>query len=119
MKNGDIKKGNTNDFFPNKKSFHLNTISGHVEEVQVEDAKAIFFVKDFDGNKDYQYSYQDDIPGGGKKISVDFNDGETIVGYVLGYSPQREGFFVTPADLNGNNERIYAVASAVKKVQFI
>ena len=118
LKNGDLKKGNTNDFVPNKRSFHLNTTEGKVEEIQVDDAKAIFFVKDFDGNKDYKYSYEDKVPGGGRKIRVDFDDGETVVGYVLGYSPERQGFFITPADIGGNNERIFAVASSVKNVQF-
>ena len=50
---------------------------------------------------------------------MEFNDGEIIVGYVLGYSPERQGFFMTPADLEGNNLRIYAVAAAVKKTQFL
>ena len=116
-KDGSIKKGNTNDFMPNKGTFHLNSREGNVEEVNVEDAKAIFFVKDLEGNKEYNYTYDDVIPGGGKKISVNFNDGESIIGYVLSYSPERKGFFMTPADLDGNNQRIYVVASSVEKVE--
>jgi len=119
FKNGSIKKGNTNDFLPNKKTFHLNNTEGNIEEINVDDAKAVFFVKDLDGNKDHIYNYEDVVPGGGKKVKVDFEDGETIVGYVLGYSPERQGFFMTPADLSGNNQRIYTVASYVKKVEFI
>ncbi|MFC1863158.1 DUF6982 domain-containing protein [Thermodesulfobacteriota bacterium] len=119
LKDGSLKKGNTNDFLPNKKTFHLNNTEGNVEEINVDDTKAVFFVKDLDGNKDHNYRYEDNIPGGGKKISVEFNDGETIIGYALGYSPDRQGFFVSPADLSGNNQRIYAVTSAVKKVAFL
>lgn len=119
FKDGSIKKGNTNDFLPNKKTFHLNNREGKVEEINVDDAKAVFFVTDLDGNKDHNYTYDDVVPGGGKKITVDFDDGESIVGYVLGYSPERQGFFMTPADLSGNNQRIYAVASSVKKVEFL
>ena len=45
----------------------------------MDDCKAIFFVKDLDGNKDYVYAYEDVVPGGGKKVSVDFLDGENIL----------------------------------------
>ena len=119
FKDGSVKKGNTNDFLPNKQFFHLNTTDGALDKINVEDAKAIFFVKDLTGDKEHDYSYEDVVPGGGRKINVVFNDGEVVVGYVLGYSPDRQGFMMSPADLSGNNERIYAVASAVKKVQFL
>lgn len=119
FKDGNMKKGNTNDFLPNKATFHLTEREGEVEEIKVVDCKAIFFVKDLDGNKDYKYTYEDVVPGGGKKVSVDFNDGENVVGYVLSYSPDRQGFFITPADLSGNNQRIYAVTSFIKKVEFV
>jgi hypothetical protein len=104
---------------PNKTSFHLNNTDGEIEEINIENIKAIFFVRDLNGAQGYIYNYKDNIPGGGKKIQVEFNDGEIIVGYVLGYSPERQGFFMTPADLEGNNLRIYAVAAAVKKKQFL
>ena len=116
---GSVKKGNTNDFVPNKASFHLNNLDGGIEELNIENIKSVFFVKDLKGNKEHKKIYKDNIPGGGKKIQVEFNDGEIIVGYVLGYSPERQGFFVSPADLEGNNLRIYAVAAAVKKAQFL
>ncbi len=119
LNDGNIIKGNTNDFLPNKATFHLRDREGNVQEINVNDAKAIFFVKDLDGNKDHRYSYDDFIPGGGKKVGVDFNDGERVVGYALSYSPGRQGFFMTPADLSGNNERIYVVSSSVKKVEFL
>ena len=116
---GSVKKGHTNDFVPNKTSFHLNNTDGEIEEINIENIKAIFFVRDLNGAQGYNYNYKDNIPGGGKKIQVEFNDGEIIVGYVLGYSPERQGFFMTPADLEGNNLRIYAVVAAVKKTQFL
>ena len=91
FKDGNLKKGTTNDFFPNKKTFHLSDMESKVEEINIDDAKAIFFVKDLDGNKHHDYAYDDNIPGGGKKVSVDFDDGENIVGFVLGYSHDRQG----------------------------
>lgn len=118
-KDGSMIKGNTNDFLPNKATFHLTDRTGSVQEINVNDAKAIFFVKDLEGNKDYDYSYDDVVPGGGKKVCVFFEDGEEIVGFALSYSPGRQGFFMTPADLSGNNERIYVVSASVKKVDFL
>ena len=116
---GSVKKGHTNDFVPNKTIFHLNKSDSEIEEINIENIKAIFFVRDLNGVQGYNYNYKDNIPGGGKRIQVEFNDGEIIVGYVLGYSPKRQGFFMTPADLGGNNFRIYALAAAVKKTQFL
>jgi len=119
FKDGAVKKGNTSDFFPNKISFHLNHLDGKIENIDVEALKAVFFVKDFDGNKDHKKKYEDTIHGAGRKISVDFSDGESITGYALGYSPDRLGFFITPADLTGNNERIFVVKSATKSIKFL
>jgi hypothetical protein len=112
-------KGNTNDFFPNKTSFHLNCLDGKLEKIDFEQLKSVFFVKDFEGNKDYKKKYDDEIHAAGRKIAVDFNDGESMIGYVLGYSPDRNGFFMTPADSMGNNERVFIVKSATKDIKFL
>ena len=119
FKNNSVAKGKTSDFFPNKAQFHLEEMNGEISEISIEDLKAVFFVKDFKGNKDHQDSYNDHIAAGGRKIMVLFNDGETVVGYTLAYSPDRPGFYMTPADLKSNNERIFVVKSATEKVEFI
>jgi hypothetical protein len=119
LKNGSIRKGVTNDFLPNKPRFHFTGMDGSIEPVDIDSLKALFFVKDIEGNKDYKESYNDIIQGGGRKIRVEFADGEVIIGYVLGYAPNRPGFIMAPADANGNNTRIFVVTSATKLVQFI
>ena len=119
FKDGSIMKGKTNDFFPNKTSFHLETLNGETQQIEVEQLKAFFLVKDFEGNKTYDEDYKDEISGTGRKIMVTFSDGESIIGYTLGYSPDRQGFFMTPADLKSNNQRIFVVKSAREKVEFI
>jgi hypothetical protein len=116
FKDGNIIKGNTGDFLPTKSRFHLNALDGSVKEIEVEDLKALFFVKDVEGNKDYNETYEDVIQGGGRKIEVEFNDGEIIVGYVQSYSPDRQGFIMSPADLKSNNERIFVVMSSARRV---
>jgi len=119
FKDGTVLKGQTNNFFPNKTSFNLEISNGEYPEIYIENLKAVFFVKDLTGNKDHVKSYGDNIAGAGRKIKVRFVDGEEITGYTLGYSPDRPGFIMTPADLSGNNERAFIVASAAEKVEFL
>lgn len=118
FKDQTVKKGKTNDFFPNRNRFHLQQMDGSITDVVVEDLKAVFFVKDFEGNKNHQDCYNDVIGSAGRKTKVKFLDGEIIYGYTLGYSQDRQGFYLTPADLDGNNERIFVVLSATQNVQF-
>jgi len=117
FKDGTVLKGKTNNFFPNKNSFHLELVSGERIEIHVEELKALFFVKTFDGDKRHEKNYDDKVPGGGRRITVHFADGETIVGYTTGYSADRPGFYLVPADLKGNNERVYVVSSATQTVK--
>jgi len=119
FKDGSIMKGKTRDFFPNKTSFHLETLNGETKTIDVEQLKAFFWVKDFEGNKNYDEDYNDEIAGTGRKIIVKFSDGESIIGYTLGYSPDRQGFFMTPADSKSNNQRIFVIKSASEKIEFI
>ena len=51
---GSVKKGHTNDFVPNKTSFHLNNADGKTEGVNLEGIKSIFFVKELNGNKEHK-----------------------------------------------------------------
>jgi hypothetical protein len=119
FKDNTVAKGKTNDFFPNKTQFHLEEMNGEIVEISIEDLKAVFFVKDFKGNKNHDDNYNDEIAAGGRKIKVRFFDGETVVGYTLGYSPDRQGFYLSPADLQGNNERIFVVKSATEKIELL
>jgi hypothetical protein len=119
FQDGTLMKGQTSDFLPNKKSFHISTANGQVININIEQLKAVFFVKDFTGNKQYKDDYKDVVPGGGKKIRVKFTDGELMVGYTQGYAPNRPGFFLVPADQRSNNQRIFVVSSAVEKIEFL
>lgn len=129
FKDGRIIKGKSNDFSPNKSYFHLEIAARKVidvkigelkvVEINIKDLKAAFFVKDFKGNKYRRDEYRDIITGGGKKVKVKFLDGEEIIGYTQSYSPERQGFFVVPADIRSNNERIFVIRSATEKVWFM
>jgi hypothetical protein len=119
FKDNSIVKGQTSNFLPNKTFFHLQRLEGGQIEIYLEDLKAIFFVKNYDGDKNYKKTYNDKVPGGGRRIQIKFLDGETIVGYTTGYSQDRPGFYIVPSDLNGNNERIFVVKTATEKVEML
>jgi hypothetical protein len=119
FKDGKLMKGTTSDFFPKKNTFHINLKNGEIVSIVKEELKALFFVRDFEGNKTHKEIYTDVVPGGGRKVMVEFNDGETIVGFSQGCSPNLEGFFLIPADTKSNNERIHIVTSATNKMTFL
>jgi hypothetical protein len=117
---GTIRKGTTDDFFPNKDLFHFaENVSGEVDEIRVGTLKAIYFVKSFEGNPAYKENADMERVGFGKKICVHFKDGEIQLGYTQGYAPNRPGFFVFPCDPDSNNDRIFIVSTATTKVNFI
>ena len=121
---GRLIKGFTQDFFPNKKLFHLTVVdhpSGKPIEVSIEDLKAIFMVGDFGGRPLYQErkKYIEGEKPSGRKVEVTFIDGEVLVGSNLGYDLKRQGFFIFPADPKSNNIRVYVVSSFVEKVRYL
>ena len=121
---GRIIKGFTQDFFPNRDSFHLfqtTKASGGAIEVFVRELKAIFHVQDFKGNPFYEERkvYMEGEKPSGRKVEVTFVDGEVLVGSTLGYDPKRQGFFFFPVDPKSNNERVFAVSSAVRQVRYV
>jgi len=123
--NGKLLKGFTNDFFPNKSSIHVYPVDTGRDvkgtAVVVNQLKALFFVKDFAGNPSYhdRKHFTEGRQGAGRKAEVTFADGEVLVGSTLGYDPNRPGFFITPADMQSNNLRVFVVLSSVKKFRFL
>ena len=121
--NGMVLKGFMQNFSPTKDSFHLvpaEKPSSETIEVFVRRLKAIFVVRDFYGNPQYneRKEYLEGENPSGLKLEVTFADGEVIVGStVLGYDPKRQGNFIIPADPKSNNLRVFVVSSAVKSVR--
>ena len=119
FKDGKVLKGRSNDFSPDKKIFHLKLISKEEVKINIDELKAAFFIKNFKGDKDHQARYKDALPWGGNKVKVVFSDGEEIIGYAQHYPQEASGFFMTPADLKSNNERIFILVSAVEDITFL
>ena len=121
---GRVLKGSTQNFYPNKDRFHLfpaDQSSNHSTEVSLVDLKAVFIVRDFMGDPDYdeRKNYSAGEKTFGVRVEVTFQDGEIIVGSTVGYDLKRIGFFIFPADPQSNNIRTFVVSSAVKRVRQI
>ena len=90
-------------------------------QVRCADLKAVLFVKSHEGDarrtKLRGFVEAPAEVAQGRKIAVRFKDGELICGYTLSYTPDRDGFFLLPADADGNNIRIYVVTASAAEVK--
>jgi hypothetical protein len=115
---GRVLKGTTSDFVPAKASFHLFAEGAPAPiEVQTDTLKALFFVRDLKGSPAHKDNYNLIEAPPGRRIRVEFKDGEVILGSTNGYLPGRPGFFVFPADAASNNERCYVVTAATRQIK--
>lgn len=121
FRDGRRIKGSTADFLPTRESLHVHTPEGEVVNVKHADLKALFFVRDLDGDpeRNDRQEFAADRTVQGRKIRVEFLDGEVLLGVTLGYQPNRPGFFIVPADQESNIERCFVVSSAVRDVQLL
>jgi len=124
FKDGKIIKGWTTDFGPNKEIFHLHPLEEYGKDIvktTVSSLKAIFFVKDYKGNKKYKkvrtFKGQPKTIPSERKIIIIFKDGENFYGTTHSYNPERAGFFVYPIDPKDNNNRVFVVAPAINSVK--
>ena len=125
--NGEIIKGWVEDFRPDRESFILFPLIEYSEEERMEikfsSLKAVFFVKDFIGNKNYKkvrtFNGDYKITPSQRKLIVNFKDGEHLYGTSHSYGRYKVGFFVYPIDPKNNSERIFAVNSAVESVRLM
>ena len=88
-------------------------------EVRVPELKAVFFVKNFEGDPQHQRNNEPSKGGTGRRLRILFKDGEVMVGTTQGYDRSRPGFFVIPVDTDGNNERCFVVAASTHEVAFL
>jgi hypothetical protein len=111
-----VVKGITSNFLPAREDFHVRTVWGETTPISRAELKAVFFVRNLDGDPTRRDSQQFNQPAPGRKIRVEFPDGEVIVGTTQGYQPNRPGFFVFPADASSNNERCFVITAATSRV---
>ena len=87
--------------------------------VPMQQLKAVFFVRDFEGDPNYVEARTFAERPSGRRIEITFADGELMVGSTLGYRTDGAGFFVSPADGDGNNLRVFVLPGGVKRVRYL
>ena len=114
-------KGYIFNFSALRPSFHLfpeaNAAQNSGTDLHLKDLKAVFFVRDFAGNPERRETNDFPQGGRGRKLEVTFSDGEKLTGTTEGYSPQKAGFFMFPADSQSNNHRIFVINANVREVR--
>jgi hypothetical protein len=120
-RDGRVIRGFTSDFNATRPQLHVSSdpTSGEALIVPVNQLKALFFVREFEGDPAYVELKTFADPPQGRKLEVTFEDGEVLVGSTLSYRPEGHGFFVHPADKKANNLRVFVSACAVRHVRFL
>jgi hypothetical protein len=121
--NGRLIKGFSRDFNPSRNEFALWPTPYAAESERVvlpmDGLKALFFVRDLDGDSAYVEEKTFEQPTHGTRVEVTFHDGEVIVGTTLGYRADAQNFFLSPVDPRGNNLRVFVLMSAVRYVRML
>jgi hypothetical protein len=116
-------KGYIYNFSAQKDGFRLfleqDTLQREGTNVQMKDLKAIFFARDFVGNREYSESQTLTGQNQGRKAEVTFRDGEKLVGTTDAYNPQKIGFFLVPADPRSNNLRVFVITKNATHIRWI
>jgi hypothetical protein len=120
---GRMLKGTTHDFAPIKTQFHVSEsgkVAAQTTRVSLAELKAVFFVRTFEG--DSGHVANNDVAearGQGRRVRVTFNDGEVVAGFTMGFSDDKPGFFLIPADAACNNARMFVVRQAVRSIEWV
>jgi hypothetical protein len=95
----------------------MKNLEGRDLPLDLEQLKGIFFVRDYDGNRDYleNKSLTTDPDRKGLRVRIRFEDNESLEGVVENSLEllQAVGFFFWPADPKANNELIFVVKSSL------
>lgn len=116
--------GSIEELLRNDQKNPLNSIrltmldSDTIEDVPTKDAKAVFFVKTFDGDESHKaLHFHENAPiTPGLWVRVYFYDNEMIEGLISNTRDfvLEEGFFLMPTDPNGNNRLVYVLKRGLK-----
>lgn len=95
----------------------IKNLEGRDLPLDLEQLKGIFFVRDYEGDKEYLESkvLTSDPERKGLRVRIRFEDNESMEGVVENSVEllQAAGFFFWPADPKANNELIFVVKSSL------
>ncbi|MEW6109342.1 MAG: hypothetical protein AB1632_09295 [Nitrospirota bacterium] len=131
--NGNLLKGYLKEFSPNMSELTFHEAGTEkIIKVDVDELKAIFFVKSFEGDRGHKEKKSYGISRAkGHRVFIKFNDGESLIGFLEGDVPWNRGFFLSkhnkeikgfilfPVDLDSNNIKVFVIASSVKDVTVV
>jgi len=116
-------KGFVYNFSPLRETFSVfpaeSAQKTDANDIRLKDVKAVFFVKDFTGNSARNDVQSPEQLRRGRKMEITFRDGEMMIGTTEAYHPQKPGFFMFPADTDGNNARVFVVNANLSSVKFL
>lgn len=116
-----IVKGVSADVDPARSLCHIHTRDQGTIEVDLSQVKALYFVKDFDGQPRYDEAHRahggDQRLVGSRQVRIRFQDGEEQGGLMNRYPPNRPFFFLLPMDPASNNIRILVNRDAVAELR--
>jgi len=119
---GATLKGYGDNFLPGETELLVQDVeTAAIHTVDLGTVKALYFVKEF--TTDSQISHLRSTPllyqaVPGRKIVLQFVDGETLEGVATLQAPPTRGFFLTPLNPNSNNRQIYVNPDALKSFRF-
>jgi len=120
-RDGRILKGLSVDVDASKPSCHVRASGGPAVEVKLADLKALYLVRDLEGDparhESIQVAPDDSRLHGSTLVTLQFPDGEKLVGLMNRYPPNRPYFFLLPVDAGSNNIRILVNAAAVLSLE--
>lgn len=105
----------TKDFAPADRMVEARTSDGDNVRVDVEDLKAVFFLKEPSRrDAELHLGRSADHDRGGAIATVEFFDGEVIRGRMESYSVADSGFYLFPVSIDSNNQRIFVIARSLR-----
>ncbi len=133
FRDGSLLKGFVRNFSIESDTIILSDYKTNMESlVPIEELKALFFVKNFEGSSEYVERKVFGIrKNPGRKVFVKFLDKESLVGFIEGVIPwdkgfslsklgeKTKGFFLTPVDGDSNNEKVFVVGGAIENVTIV
>lgn len=122
LKNGEIVKGHSTDFFPEKAIFNLINMIDPLctEEIRLDNLKALFFVKDFRGDFLHVDSHDfNEAPVPGKHIIITFCDGEILFATSEMILIDETGFFIYSIDPESNTIRAFVINSFIESIDVV
>lgn len=132
--NGKVLKGYVKDFTADSEMVFLDEVgSGMHHIIPINELKALFFVRTFEGDREYRDKKAFGLsPSKGRKVFIKFKDKESLIGFIDGEIPWQKGFtltkpdgvedtgfFLAPSDTDGNNIKVFVVGSAIERVTIV